>query len=165
MGPDVLAILGSDDLGVNSNGVVATGICVALVFLAMYRSYGRPRTTKLRGPPSNDFVFGVTKELFNSSDHGGTYKNWEKTYGPVYQIPSTLGSRVLVLHDPRAIAHLYSKDTSTYHQIGFVKSLFKSILMVSFSDGSCKAVLSRSFDGRPAMYYKSRKGRLIKGSS
>ena len=145
------AVLSSDDLSVNSTGMII-GICITLAFLGIYRSYRRPRTTKLRGPSSNNPVFGVTKELFNSPDLGGTYNNWEKTYGQAYEIPSILGSTMLVLQDPAAITHLYSKDTSTYHQIGFLKSQFKSIMTVSVFDGSCGAVLSRSFDGRPAMY-------------
>jgi len=121
----------SDALGVNPNVMIVIWICIAFVFLALYRSYRRPRTTKLRGPPSIDFIFGVTKELFNSSDLGGMYRNWEKIYGPVYEIPSTLGSTILVLQDPGAITYLYSKDTSTYHQFGFFKAIFGNL--VSFS--------------------------------
>ena len=134
------------DLGVNPNVMITFGICVALAFLAaVYRSYLRPRTTKLVGPLSNDFIFGVTKDLFNSSNLGGMYRNWEKTYGPVYEIPSTFGSTILVLQDPGAITHLYSKDTSVYHQSGFVKAFFECIMMVGSFNGSCKAVLSGSF--------------------
>ena len=126
-----MAILGSDDLAANPNVTTAIGTGVAFAFLgAIYRWYRRPRTTKLRGPPSKDFVFGLSKELFNSSDFGGMYRDWEKDYGPVYEIPSTLGSTILVLQDPRAIAHLYSKDTWAYHQFKFAKAVFG---LVSFS--------------------------------
>jgi len=124
----VTAILASDALGVYPNVKTAIPICAALVFLAIYRSYRRPRTTKLRGPPSNDFIFGVTKDLFNSSDLGGMYRNWENAYGPVYEIPATLGSTILVLQDPGAITHLYSKDTTTYHQFGFLKAVFGNLV-------------------------------------
>ena len=148
---DVMVFLDSGDLGMNPNVMITIAICVVLVFLAINKSYRRPRTTKLVGPPSNDLIFGVTKDLFNSPDLGGMYRNWEKAYGPAYQIPSTLGSTILVLQDPGAITHLFSKDTLTYHQSGIVKALFKSVMMVSFFNGSCKAVLRRSFGGRLVM--------------
>ena len=124
--------LDSRNLGANPNvTTVALIICLTLVVLAIYRSYRRSRTTKLKGPPRNDLIFGATKELFNTSDLGGMYGNWEKTYGPFYQIPSILGSTILVLQDPGAIAHLYSKDTSTYHQSGLLRAAFA--YTVSFS--------------------------------
>ena len=121
----------SDDLAMNPNVTIAIGISVALVFLAIYKSYRRPRTTKLRGPPSNDFIFGINKELFNSSDLGVMYKNWEKTYGQVYEIPSMLGSTVLVLQDPGAITHVYSKDTTTYRQFRLSKAIFGTLVSLS----------------------------------
>jgi hypothetical protein len=145
----MISILNLRDLGAKPNMMIAI---LTLVVLAFYRSYRRPRTTKFRGPPSKSFLFGVTKDLFNSPDLGGIYESWEKTYGPVYEIPSSLGSTILVLQDPKAITDLFSKDTTTYHQHRFVKALFKSIMMVSFFDGSCKADLNSSFDGRPATY-------------
>ena len=132
----MISILASDSfLGANPNVMIA--ILIAVVF-AVYRSYPsrRPRTTKLRGPPSKGFLFGVIKDLFKSTDLGGMYGNWEKTYGPVYEIPSCLGSTTLVLQDPKAITDLFSKDTTTYHQHRFYKVLFKTIMMVSSFDGS-----------------------------
>ena len=135
MNIDVTAFFGSNDFGVNPNVIIR--ICVALVCLAIYRSYRRPRTTKLRGPPSNDVIFGVAKDLFIAPNLGGIYRNWENTYGPVYQIPAMLGSTVVVLGDPKAVTYLYSNDTSTYHQAGIVKAFFKNIMMVSFCNGSC----------------------------
>ena len=124
---DVMDILGSDDLVANPNAMILIGICVAVAFFVIYRSYCGPRTTKLRGPPSKDLIFGVSKELFDSPDVGGVYKNWEKAHGPVYEIPSTLGSTILVLQDPKAISHLYSKDTWTYHQFWFAKAVFRLV--------------------------------------
>ena len=137
------AILDSDDYGADPNVMIVIGIGVTLVFLAMYRSYRRQRTTKFRGPSSNDFIFGVTKEIFNSPNPDVIYRNWEKTYGPVYQIPSTLGSTIIVLQDPAAVAHLCAKDTSTYHQTNFFKALWGNL--VSFSR-TCKVILIRLLD-------------------
>ena len=127
----VTSILDSRDRGACPNVMTMALICLPLVVFAIYRYNRRQRTTKLRGPPSNDFIFGASKELFNSPDMGGMYKNWEETYGPVYQIPSTLGSTIVVLQDPGAITHLYSKDTLTYHQLGLSKAIWENL--VSFS--------------------------------
>ena len=159
-----MLVLDPDHLSTNPSMVIAIIICVALVFVVLYRSYARRGTaTKFRGPPSTSFLFGVTKDLFGSPDLNVIYGNWEKTYGPVYEIPSGLGSTILVLQDPKAITDFFSKDTTTYHQFKFVKVLFKSIMMVRFSmHFILEAILIRPLD-RPVMYCWSRKGRLIKG--
>ena len=134
----MISILASDGfLGANPNVMIVTLI---VVVFAIYRSYPsrRPRTTKFRGPPNKGFLFGVTKDLFKSTDLGGMYGNWEKTYGPVYEIPSSLGSTILVLQDPKAVTHLFSGDATTYHQHKFYKVLFNTIMNVSSFDGSCQ---------------------------
>jgi len=48
-----------------------------------------------------------------------------------------LGSTILVLQDPGAITHLYSKDTSTYHQSGFIKAILRNMMgdVVLISEG------------------------------
>jgi hypothetical protein len=147
----VTSILDLRDLGANPNVVISAFIIfLTFVVLAIYRSYRRPRTTKLRGPPGNDFFFGVTKDLFSTSDLGGLYMNWENTYGPVYTIPSTLGSTILVLHDPKAIIDLYSKDTWTYYQSGFSRVVLSKAIfgnLVSFSR-TCKVIRIRIFARR-----------------
>jgi len=130
----MISILASNDLGVNPNMMITIIICVALA-VVMYRTDRRPRTTKFRGPPNKSFLFGVTKDLFGSPDLSGIYGNWEKTYGPVYEIPSGLGSTILVLQDPKAITDFFSKDTTTYQQVRFVRAIFKSIMKVRFFDG------------------------------
>lgn len=106
----------------------------ALVLLALhiYRSHSRPRTTRLRGPDSKSFVFGVTEDIFKSTDLGELHRNWEKAHGAVYQIPHTLGSTMLVLGDPKGIAHVLAKDTTTYHQRQLIKVFLKAMVR-SFS--------------------------------
>jgi hypothetical protein len=92
-----------------------TSALTVLVAVCIYQSR-RGLRTRLRGPPSPSFLFGVTKKLFPSSDIGVIYHDWERTYGPVYEIPASLGSSHVVLSDPKAIAHFFSKDTTTYYQ-------------------------------------------------
>jgi hypothetical protein len=98
------------------------------LFAAVGAYYRRPRTPKLKGPPGQGFVFGVNKKLFESIDLGVIYRAWEQTYGPVYQVPSGLGSRNVVLGDPGAIAQFFSKDTSTYHQPNLQKVFSKKMV-------------------------------------
>lgn len=135
--------------------MIAIIISVTLAFLVRHSYHRRPRTTRFKGPPNKSFLFGVNKDLFGSPDLSSIYGNWEKAYGPVYEIPSGLGSSILVLQDPKAITDLLSKDTIIYHQARFVKALFQSIVMVrfKFSYGFSKAILRRLSDGRPAMYW------------
>ena len=155
------SILDSRDRGACPNVMTMALICLPLVVFAIYRYNRRQRTTKLRGPPSNDFIFGASKELFNSPDMGGMYKNWEETYGPVYQIPTTLGSTVIVLQDPGAITHMYSKDTLIYHQSRLDKAIFGGLVSVFRTR---EMILIRLFD-RWAMYCLLWKGRITRGSS
>ena len=115
-------------IGAIPNVMIATLI---LVVLAIFKSYRRPRTTRFRGPPRKSFFFGVAKDIFDTVDLSGMYRNWENTYGLVYEIPFPLGSRILVLQDPKAVADLLLKDATIYHQNGATKALFRNILMVS----------------------------------
>ena len=103
----------------NPNVKIAIPFCVALfiaVRLYRYRSYRLPHTTRLGGPLSKSFIFGLSKQLFDAPDLGAVYSDWEKAYGSTYEIPGSLGSKMLVLGDPKAIAHFFVRDTSTYYQ-------------------------------------------------
>ncbi|KAL5488445.1 hypothetical protein ACEPAI_6563 [Sanghuangporus weigelae] len=84
-------------------------------------------TTKLKGPPSSSWIFGVTKEVFKG-DSGALYEQWAKEYGPVYQIPTPLGGRRTILTDPKAVAYFYSKETFTCVQSNFSKRLIENLL-------------------------------------
>ena len=79
------------------------------------------RTTQLRGPPSESFIYGVGKRTLDPETSGAMYEAWAQEYGPVYTVPSTLGSKRVVLCDPKAIAHFFSKETWTYIQTPFTK--------------------------------------------
>ncbi|KAH7907168.1 cytochrome P450 [Hygrophoropsis aurantiaca] len=74
----------------------------------------RLRSTKLRGPPNQSFVFGLGKVLQRAEDPGAVYEQWAREYGPVYKVPSALGKTRVVLCDPKAIAHFFARETYTY---------------------------------------------------
>ncbi|KAI6107178.1 cytochrome P450 [Pisolithus croceorrhizus] len=74
------------------------------------------KTTKLRGPPRTDFIFGTAKQTMESSDAGAIHEAWAKEYGAAYEVPTTLGGKKIMLADPRALAHYYAKESWTYVQ-------------------------------------------------
>ncbi|KAI5982090.1 cytochrome P450 [Pisolithus albus] len=103
--------------------VVAVGLAAVWVFHTAFHATGKKsKTTKLRGPKSNDPFFGVSKELFRSADMGGMYEAWAKEYGVAYEIPMICGERRIQLCDPRAAAHFFSKDTWSYVGIKGMKA-------------------------------------------
>ncbi|KAG0695949.1 cytochrome P450 [Suillus ampliporus] len=80
----------------------------------------RLKTTQLRGPPRSSLVYGVSNDLVASKDSAAMYEHWAKEYGVVYMIPSVLGQTIIVLCDPKAIAHFYARETWTYAQTPLV---------------------------------------------
>ena len=96
----------------------ATVACAAVWTLLRWLRTSRRklRTTLLRGPPSESFLYGVGKRALDAQNLGAIYETWAQEYGPVYAIPWTFGNKKIVLNDPKAIAHFYAKDTWTYIQ-------------------------------------------------
>ncbi|KAI6099010.1 cytochrome P450 [Pisolithus sp. B1] len=74
------------------------------------------RTTRLRGPPRTDLIFGTSKQVFESLDAGAIHEAWAKEYGVAYEVPTTLGGKKIMLTDPRALAHYYARESWTYVQ-------------------------------------------------
>ncbi|KAI6105300.1 cytochrome P450 [Pisolithus croceorrhizus] len=94
---------------------VAVGLAAVWALRAAFQATGKKsRTTKLRGPKSNNLLFGVSKELFESTDMAGMFEAWSKEYGVAYEIPMICGEKRIELCDPRAAAHFFSKDTWSY---------------------------------------------------
>ncbi|KAJ7701726.1 cytochrome P450 [Mycena metata] len=93
-----------------SFGAMHVPILLASAY-ALYTVVGhfrRRHSTPLQGPSSNNFVLG----------------EWATRYGSVFAIPSIFGSKNIVLTDPKAIAHFYSKDTYGYIQAPHFKRFF-----------------------------------------
>ncbi|KAF8119553.1 cytochrome P450 [Boletus edulis] len=100
-------------------GVTCIAIWTLLRWLRATRR--KLRTTQLRGPPSESFLYGVGKRILDAEDSGAIYEAWAQEYGPVYAVPSTLGSERIILCDPKAIAHFYAKETWSYIQTPLTK--------------------------------------------
>ncbi|KAK0205791.1 cytochrome P450 [Desarmillaria ectypa] len=94
--------------------------CLVLitVFLIYRVSTNRKSmTTKLRGPPSRNWLFGLASVIHNSDDVDLLYEQWSAEYGSLYSVSGFLGQQTLVLCDPKAVAHFYSRET-----VGYVKT-------------------------------------------
>ncbi|KAK2463004.1 hypothetical protein APHAL10511_004991 [Amanita phalloides] len=96
--------------------MLITSILALLALISVYRSSRCLRMPKLQGPHSGSIFFGNSSKVFVSSDLSSTYRDWERMYGPVYQMPASLGTIHVVLNDPKALTHLFSKDTTTYSE-------------------------------------------------
>jgi hypothetical protein len=105
------------DVAEHLKGFDSTKMIISLLALLIIISIYRRglRTPKLQGPRSESFIFGNTRNIFPSTNLTLVYQEWERTYGPVYEIPTGFGSNHVVLSDLKAITHLFSKDTSTYY--------------------------------------------------
>ncbi|KAI5987609.1 cytochrome P450 [Pisolithus albus] len=83
------------------------------------------KTTKLRGPPRTDLIFGAAKQILESPDPGAIFEAWAKEYGVAYEVPMTLGGKQIVLTDSRALAHYYTRETWVYVQTRSTRSFLQ----------------------------------------
>ncbi|KAF8166821.1 cytochrome P450 [Pholiota molesta] len=86
------------------------------------------KTTPLNGPANTSLLFGLYRHINESEDPGLVYEGWAKEYGPAFKIPGGFGSSRILICDPRANAHFYSKETFGYVQTKlsrvFIENLF-----------------------------------------
>ncbi|EIW78642.1 cytochrome P450 [Coniophora puteana RWD-64-598 SS2] len=102
---------------------------LTLVLLKYFTSTrSRICTTPLRGPPSSSVLYGVARAIEDAPDPAVLYEEWERTYGGVYKAPFTLGMHRLVLCDPRALAHMWARDTTGYGFQPGVSLLLENIM-------------------------------------
>lgn len=113
--------------------ISATDICLFLVavFLIYKVSTNRKSiATELRGPPSRSWLFGLANVIRNSEDVGLMYEQWSAEYGSVYTISGFLGQQKLVLCDPKAVAHFYSREAVVYVKTPIIRRIIE--IMVYF---------------------------------
>ena len=92
------------------------------LYLFLKSVHARSKTTKLNGPPSNSWLYGVSKEVL-LGDSGALFEKWASAHGSVYQVAGPLGERRVVLTDPKAISHVYARMET------FIKSDFDRIIL------------------------------------
>ncbi|KAF9040790.1 cytochrome P450 [Panaeolus papilionaceus] len=106
----------------------------AFVILGVYgisaikRRFWDNKTTPLSGPPNPSFFFGHYKTVNQAVDRSELYEGWVKEHGPAYWISTGFGSKRIVICDPKANGHFYSKETYGYVQTKlsrvFIENLF-----------------------------------------
>lgn len=106
-------IVGSTlDIGPKVLALLATG-AAWLTYRAFNAILSKSKATKLRGPPSPSWIFGVTRHL-TMDNSCALYEEWLAKYGVAFKIPTVLGSSRTILFDARAITHYFNKDTVGY---------------------------------------------------
>ena len=113
----------------NKLDIALLGVATWLVYKLVVTIRRRLHTTRLNGPTASSWLFGVSKEVF-VGDSGELYEGWMDQYGPVFQVPTVMGSRRTMLCDPKAISHFYARETSIYRKIEFAKAFLERIVRV-----------------------------------
>jgi hypothetical protein len=73
------------------------------------------KTTPLKGPKNKSWIFGNSHfQLSAHEDAALMYEEWAEQYGVVYRTATALGGTKIILCDPKAIQHFYSKETYGY---------------------------------------------------
>ncbi|KAH9928830.1 cytochrome P450 [Fomitopsis serialis] len=87
----------------------------------------RTQTTSLAGPPNPSLVFGASKLISDLVDAGDLYEEWSETYGSVYRVPAAFGMSKIVLCDPKAVLHFFSRETVGYVHTTMMKNATENI--------------------------------------
>ncbi|KAJ7506043.1 cytochrome P450 [Mycena galericulata] len=89
---------------------------------------GQPTRAYFSHPSPNNFFFGVLPQLMESADSSAVYEEWTAAYGAVFSIPHLLGRKQLVLTDPKAFQHFFSRETFGYIQTQGSKRFLERII-------------------------------------
>jgi len=90
----------------------------------------RAKSTLLKGPGSKSWIFGNSHFLAEQKNVALVYEEWAEQYGAVFRTPIALGRTRVVLCDPKAIQHFYSKGTYGYIRNSMSKLLIKNLVRV-----------------------------------
>ncbi|KAG6849383.1 hypothetical protein H0H93_008938 [Arthromyces matolae] len=83
--------------------------------------------TPLRGPRSQSFLFGLARVFRASDDASLLTEQWTKDYGPAFCVPGAFGSKRVVIVDPKAVTHFYSKETFGYVQTPLARTFIERL--------------------------------------
>ncbi len=115
--------------------ISTTDVCLFLVagFLIYKISTNRKSgvTTKLRGPSSQSWLFGLGRVIHDAEDAGLLYEQWASEYGSVFSFPGFLGQKSLVLCDPKAVAHLYANEGFGYVKMQLSRNFIEIMVRLS----------------------------------
>ncbi|PCH41707.1 cytochrome P450 [Wolfiporia cocos MD-104 SS10] len=114
--------------GLRALDVLGGLVAVWLAYKVVQHIRRRSRTTPLTGPPNPNWLLGVGRQMRKSPDPALMYEQWSETYGPVYRVPATLGFSRVVLCDPKATLHFFSRETFGYVQTELTKRFVENIV-------------------------------------
>ena len=114
-------------------GIVLPLSVVWLLFVVLKKvnPFAGNKTTPLNGPDNPSILFGLYRRINESEDPGVLYEEWALKYGPAFRVPGGFGSSRILICDPRANAHFYSKETFGYIQTKLSR-IFIENLVISF---------------------------------
>jgi hypothetical protein len=111
--------------------VVALLVIICTFTISLRRLKRQANTTTLRGPDSPSFFYGWMKALERANDNFALYESWAHDFGLVYRIPMIIGAEKVVVMDPKAIGHIFAKDTFVYNQTGGNRAIFHNLVSSS----------------------------------
>ena len=113
---------------------IAAGLILLILLRAVLKGRSNVKTTQLRGPKANSWLFGMFPTMLKSNSPGALTEGWAREFGNVFHLPMPFGSRTIVLCDVKAATHFFSHDTFTYQQTKLTANFIKN--MVSNSDST-----------------------------
>jgi hypothetical protein len=116
--------------GLYTNVVLPFAI-VWLLFVVLKKQFAGNKTTPLNGPDNPSFLFGLYRRINESEDPGALYEEWALKYGPAFRVPGGFGSSRILICDPRANAHFYSKETFGYVQTKLSRVFIENLVSIS----------------------------------
>lgn len=120
-------------------------------------------TTPLVGPPNPSHIFGVGRILSGGQNPALTYEQWAEKYGPVYRVPASFGYTRIVLCDPKAVQHFYSRETFGYQQIELSRRLTENIVRLVHSGHVVDHIWERTLSCRLAEAFYGQKAKATGG--
>jgi hypothetical protein len=94
----------------------------------------RAKPTDLKGPASKNFILGVSRFLREQKDADASLvlEEWAEQYGAVFRMPIAMGRTQVVLFDPKAIQHVYSRQEVGYIQPPATSIFIKDMVHAHF---------------------------------
>ena len=102
-----------------------------LLFVVFKKQFARNKTTPLNGPDNPSILFGLYRRISESEDPGALYEKWARKYGPAFCVPGGFGSSRILICDPRANTHFYSKETFGYVQTKLSRVFIENLVGIS----------------------------------
>ena len=108
---------------INLNHVLTLLGCGYLIYYILMSHLHRDKSTSLRGPPAESYLFGLGRHINNSPDPDELYQCWAEEYGSVYRIPHMMGASTVMITDPKGIVHFYTRGAFGYMQTKLMRLL------------------------------------------